>query len=77
MERPSTICEWRYLPRGAVAHAVGRYDGEIQASAVCGVGPWTAAYWHGTGDQREYERLASLPTCHNCLRMINRRVAAA
>jgi hypothetical protein len=29
-ERPSTIYEWRYLPRGVVAHAVGRYAGEIQ-----------------------------------------------
>lgn len=58
--------EWRYLPGGAVVHALWR-SGDFRA--LCGVLPawWAPGYaWRGTGTQDEYETAASLPRCKRC-----------
>ena len=54
--------EWRYLPRGRVAHAVRPGD----SGASCGVTAPAADEWRGTGTQDEYERVAALPACPRC-----------
>lgn len=70
--------EWRYIYRGAVAHATGLKDTTPRAIALCGVGPqWSAAYgWLGTGNQEEYERVASLRKCKRCtdIMIVNARL---
>lgn len=62
--------EWRYLPGGKVAHAIARFCGELNQTAVCGASPvWylPSGAWCGTGSQAEYERAAGLPRCRRCL----------
>lgn len=55
--------EWRYLPRGLVAHAL---DTASEAAAICGASAGHGDYWLGTGTQDEYERAATLPECRRC-----------
>jgi hypothetical protein len=57
--------DWRYLPTGKSRHALQDVEDVL---AVCGIPgtPW----WLGTGSQAEYERLAGLPMCLRCLRII-------
>ena len=63
--------EWRYLLRGTVVHAAGLWPGApIVSTAPCGIGPWTASGWLGSGDQDEYERAAHLPACRRCVRKL-------
>jgi hypothetical protein len=59
--------EWRYLRGGAVVHALRAAH---HMAALCGVGPWTAEGWYGTGTQREYERAAQLRRCRHCVARI-------
>jgi hypothetical protein len=65
--RALTTYERRYLPGGAVRHLL---RAATDAAAVCGIGPWTYADWHGTGSQSEYEMTESLPDCKLCLRRL-------
>lgn len=60
-----TRYEWRYVPRGRVAHAIP--FGESYSKSLCGLYPWTTG-WMGTGNQDEYDRAASLPVCQRCNR---------
>lgn len=57
---------WRYTgPRGRTRHKLAQQPGTY---ALCGQ---IAIY--GTGMQAEYERLASLPKCLTCMRMMGAR----
>lgn len=68
--------EWRYLPGGAVTHALETpedlapqcaSDSDIENRVA-----WALARssWRGTGSQSEYEHAAVLPRCKRCLRAI-------
>ena len=63
--------EWRYLPAGAVKHALTRPDDRI---AVCGVGPlwYSPDGWRGTGSQVEYETAAGMRECRRCRDWLSR-----
>lgn len=62
-----TSDEWRYLPRGAVKHAL-RYGERF--TAICGLSPvWYANYWLGTGAQVEYETVEQLRACKRCMNL--------
>jgi protein-tyrosine phosphatase len=52
-----------YTRRGTRAHLAGPYGG---TGVLCAVEPGAFDDWLGTGDQREYERAASLPLCRQC-----------
>lgn len=65
-EEVRTGVRWRYLHGGSVTHALRRPGHEI---AVCGMGAWPSE-WLGTGNQREYERAATLRRCRVCLRRL-------
>lgn len=58
------MIEWRYLSETAgVKHAL---QSERAVLSACGMGPWSASDWLGTGNQAEYERNESLPKCKRC-----------
>lgn len=63
--------EWRYSPfNPACRHAFDRDGTSIHGgtAAICGqLAPWFSD-WRGTGNQQEYEKLASLRPCKNCVK---------
>jgi len=62
--------EWRYLPGRKVKHALRHVT---DSGAACGVSALPASEWRGTGSQREYETLATLPPCSRCAVLIGGR----
>ena len=58
--------EWRYLAGGTVSHGLTRSSNKV---SICNT---YAAVWFGTGNQREYEKVAALPRCKRCLRLAAR-----
>lgn len=68
---PMIAVEWRYLPTGAVKHALSH---PTDRYAVCRVGPawYSPDGWFGTGSQVEYETAAARRECRRCLEWISR-----
>lgn len=64
--------EWRYLPTGKMRHALVPAGGGLGdvLRAVCGIDVWRSSAWRGTGSQDEYERVARLPACRRCVRLL-------
>lgn len=55
-----------------VAHLLGTLHSlNSYATARCGVGPsWWVGGWFGSGSQDETDRLATLPVCRRCARLV-------
>jgi hypothetical protein len=68
---PPPAFEWLYLKNGRVTHALSTFTGS-RFSAECGIAGW--AGWYGTGSQDEYDRVAELPQCQNCVKVIGPKV---
>jgi hypothetical protein len=60
------MTEWRYLKQGKVRHAL---PFSAARRATCGLELWRGEDWYGTGSQKEYERVAELPKCKNCVKL--------
>jgi len=59
-----------YLRGGKVAHLLPPYSSpNSYDSSHCGRSPEWLSYWLGTGSQREYDYVATLPTCKICERI--------
>jgi hypothetical protein len=58
------VTEWRYMPGGAVVHALAQPS---HAGAWCGRYVLPASAWMGTGCQAEYETAERLPKCKQCV----------
>lgn len=58
---------WRYTWDGQTRHKVKDWQ-----SSQCGLHLFEED-WFGTGSQDEYERLASLPKCRHCMRVLGER----
>lgn len=72
MNDPLDAFEWRYLSeRSQAVHGFYRAP-QGGSPARCGVQPvwFGAGGWRGTGSQDEYERAATLPRCHRCVRLL-------
>jgi hypothetical protein len=62
---------WRYL--GERSLSVHGFQQVVTFMALCGVAPsflGSSSDWFGSGSQVEYDRVAGLPLCGNCLRML-------
>jgi hypothetical protein len=64
--------DWRYLSRGRAKHGFYNAPSSGNTPARCGRFParHDPSGWMGTGEQREYERLAALPYCKRCVRLL-------
>lgn len=62
---------WRYLPAGAVKHALRVNRGHVghDGDAVCGSYTFPS-WWRGTGGQIEYDRIEGLRECGRCARLL-------
>lgn len=63
-----------YLASGKVVHLLSSLASpNSYRAARCGASPsWWAQGWCGTGSQDEIDKVASLPECGRCRRLVNR-----
>jgi hypothetical protein len=62
-----------YLDHGKVRHLVAAAYADVQTlEPLCNVGPLVSTWWLGTGDQKEYDKVASLPDCLSCRRVLEK-----
>ena len=71
------MIEWFYVRSGKVIHARSRSMHGLDYTARCGTTPALFEDWLGTGNQKEYETVASLPKCKRCVKLLgaSRRVS--
>lgn len=60
---------WKYVEGGSVVHHLAS---SVSAVATCGLWRPGSHVWRGTGTQEEYETVAILPECKNCLKNLKR-----
>lgn len=65
-DRLGAAADWRYLPGGAVVHAL--IDGEAECGRVL-----PESEWRGTGSQVGYETAERLPACRLCVAKVGGR----